>query len=74
MLMATRKGKSISVYLPLDLVKRLKASVARNRRTLTMEITIALERYLKAEEEAHGVVWEPEPEEEPKEEKKPKKK
>jgi predicted transcriptional regulator len=42
--------KSLSVEAPIELVERLRALAVRNRRSMTGEAIVAIERYVQAEE------------------------
>lgn len=43
-----RAGKAVQVYLPEETVARLKTLAEGNRRTMTAEIELAIERHLAA--------------------------
>jgi len=52
---ATRTGKQLAIYLPAELYDRLDASARRNHRTKTVQVVLALEAFLAAEEAAAGI-------------------
>jgi predicted transcriptional regulator len=45
-----RTGKSLTIFLPRELSERLEQSAKRNRRSKTMQVVIALEQFLEADE------------------------
>jgi predicted transcriptional regulator len=47
-----RTGKPLTVYLPESLSKRLEESAKRNHRTKTVQVVLALEQFLDADESA----------------------
>jgi predicted DNA-binding protein len=57
--MAARTGKQLAIYLPAELYDRLDASAKRNHRTKTVQVVLALEAFLAADEEAAGIAKEP---------------
>lgn len=57
--MATRTGKQLAIYLPADLYDRLDASARRNHRTKTVQVVLALEAFLAADEAAAGIDGKP---------------
>ncbi len=59
--MATRKGKLLNVYLPEELAQRLEDSAKRNYRTKTVQVILALERFLADDEKQDGTEKKPAP-------------
>jgi predicted transcriptional regulator len=53
--MAERTGKQLAIYLPAELYDRLDASARRNHRTKTVQVVLALEAFLAADEAAAGI-------------------
>jgi predicted transcriptional regulator len=49
-----RTGKPLTIYLPVELSRRLDDSAKRNHRTKTVQVILALEQYL-ANDEAGSV-------------------
>jgi hypothetical protein len=53
--MAERTGKQLAIYLPAELYDRLDASAKRWHRTKTVQVVLALEAFLAADEAAAGI-------------------
>jgi len=46
----TTKQKQKAVYLPLDIIERLRVAATKNHRSWNAELLVAIEKYLETQE------------------------